>query len=98
MARGTASASGRQNIRQRAARHRCRIEIKAANEVSDPIVQAKAREAAKWVGYANAHAAETHGKEWRYMLVPHNAVGPSATLVGLVARYQTHSQRAVTAV
>jgi type III restriction enzyme len=71
------------------------VEVKAANEVSDPIVQAKARAAEKWVGYANAHAAETHGKEWRYALVPHDAVGPSATLAGLVARYQTHSQRAV---
>jgi len=67
------------------------VEIKAANEMSDPIVQAKARAASKWVGYANAHAAETGGKEWRYILVPHDAVGPSATLSGLVARYQAHS-------
>ena len=45
----------------------------------------------KWVGYANEHAAETGGKEWRYVLVPHDAVGKSATLAGLVARYQTHA-------
>ena len=56
------------------------VEIKAANEVSDPIVQAKARAATKWVGYANAHAAEIGGKPWAYALVPHDVVGPSATL------------------
>ena len=32
------------------------VEIKAANEMADPIVQAKARAACKWVGYANDHA------------------------------------------
>jgi type III restriction enzyme len=74
------------------------VEIKAANEISHPIVLAKARAAEKWVGYANVHAGETHGKEWRYVLVPHDAVGPSATLAVLVARYQTHAQRAVKAV
>jgi type III restriction enzyme len=63
------------------------VEIKAANEIADPVVQAKARAAAKWVGYANAHAAQAGGKKWRYVLVPHDAVSPSATLVGLVARY-----------
>ena len=63
------------------------VEIKAANEVSDPMVQAKARAAEKWIGYANVHAAETRGKEWRYALVPHDAVGPSATLAGLETRF-----------
>jgi type III restriction enzyme len=63
------------------------VEIKARGEMTDPIVQAKARAASKWVGYANAHAAEISGKPWAYALVPHDAVGPSATLAGLMARY-----------
>ena len=63
------------------------VEIKAKSEMTDPIVQAKARAASKWVGYANAHATETGGKPWTYALVPHDAVGPSATLAGLIARY-----------
>lgn len=65
------------------------VEIKAANELTDPIVQAKARAATKWVGYANHHAQENGGKAWAYALVPHDAVLPSATLDGLVARYRT---------
>ena len=63
------------------------VEVKAANEMTDPIVQAKARAATKWVHYANAHASETGDKLWAYALVPHDAVLPSATLVGLMARY-----------
>jgi type III restriction enzyme len=63
------------------------VEIKARGEMTDPIVQTKARAASKWVGYANAHAAETGGKPWAYALVPHDTVGPSATLAGLMARY-----------
>ena len=63
------------------------VEIKAKSEMTDPIVQAKARAASKWVGYAHAHATETGGKPWTYALVPHDAVGPSATLAGLIARY-----------
>lgn len=63
------------------------VEIKAKGELSDPIVQAKARAAAKWVSYANAHSAEIGGKGWAYALVPHDVVGPSATLSGLMARH-----------
>ena len=63
------------------------VEIKARNELDDPIVQAKARAACKWVSYANAHAAEIGGKPWVYALVPHDVVGPSATLAGLMARH-----------
>jgi type III restriction enzyme len=63
------------------------VEIKAANQMADPIVQTKARAARKWVGYANQHAAETGGKLWAYALVPHDVVQPSATLAGLMGRY-----------
>jgi type III restriction enzyme len=63
------------------------VEIKAKNEMEDPIVKAKARAASKWVSYANAHAAEIGGKPWVYALVPHDVVGPSATLAGVMARH-----------
>jgi type III restriction enzyme len=63
------------------------VEIKAKSEMDDPIVQAKARAASKWVRYANAHAGEIGGKPWAYALVPHDVVGPSATLAGLMARH-----------
>jgi type III restriction enzyme len=69
------------------------VEIKAKGEMTDPVVQAKARAASKWVGYANAHATETGGKPWAYALVPHDAVGPSATLAGLIARYGLTTQK-----
>ena len=63
------------------------VEIKAANEMDDPIVQAKTRAATKWVDRANDHARENGGKPWTYVLVPHDVVLPSATLKGLLARH-----------
>jgi superfamily II DNA or RNA helicase len=63
------------------------VEIKAKNEMSDPNVQAKAKAAQKWVYHANEHAKETGGKPWTYMLVPHDAVRPSATLASLASAY-----------
>jgi type III restriction enzyme len=63
------------------------VEIKAANELTDPIVLAKAAAARKWVDHANDHARENGGKPWSYVLIPHTAVVPSATLGGLVAKY-----------
>jgi len=63
------------------------IEIKAKNEMDDPIVLTKAKAARKWIHHANNHAAETAGKSWTYVLVPHDAVKPSATLMSLVGTY-----------
>lgn len=63
------------------------VEVKAKNEMSDPVVQAKAKAARKWVHHASEHAKDTGGKPWTYVLVPHDAVKPSATLASLVAAY-----------
>ncbi|TPI58240.1 restriction endonuclease subunit R [Mesorhizobium sp. B3-1-7] len=63
------------------------VEIKAKNEISDPVVQAKAKAARKWVHHANDHARDTGGKLWTYVLIPHDAVKPSATLTSLVSTY-----------
>ena len=63
------------------------VEIKASNEMDDPVVQTKARAAGKWIGYADAHAAEVDGKPWAYVLIPHDMVRPSATLAGLLSQH-----------
>ncbi len=62
-------------------------EVKAVNELSDPIVQAKATAARTWVGAANTVAMEMKRKPWRYALIPHDAVTEAATLAGLVNTY-----------
>jgi type III restriction enzyme len=70
------------------------VEIKAANEMDDPIVKAKTRAATKWADRANDHAHENGGKPWAYVLVPHDVVLPSATLKGLLARHALTSEGA----
>jgi hypothetical protein len=44
-------------------------EVKASNELTDIVVQAKARAATKWCKAAAQHAAETGGKPWYYALI-----------------------------
>jgi type III restriction enzyme len=63
------------------------VETKAKNELNDPVVLVKAKAARKWVHHANEHAKDTGGKPWTYVLVPHDAVKPSATLASLVSAY-----------
>lgn len=62
-------------------------EVKARNELDDPVVKAKAKATCLWVDEANKIAQESGKKRWRYLLIPHDAVIASATLSGLVAKY-----------
>jgi type III restriction enzyme len=62
-------------------------EVKAANELEDPIVKTKAAATRVWIGAANAVAKDTGRKPWQYALIPHVAVTESATLAGLMSTY-----------
>ncbi len=62
-------------------------EIKAANELQDPIVRAKATASRTWVDAANTVAEGTGRKPWRYVLIPHSAITESSTLSGLANTY-----------
>lgn len=63
------------------------VEIKAANEMDDPVVVEKSRAARAWISHANDFADASGGKRWRYALVPDGAMTESATLGGLLAAY-----------
>lgn len=58
-------------------------EPKAASEMTDQVVQAKARAAALWC----KHATDMGGKPWKYLLIPHDAVDEAKTIAGLAATY-----------
>ncbi len=64
------------------------IETKRADEVESDAVQQKARAALKWCEAATKHETENGGKPWRYLLVPHDAAKPNATLGGLLVQYR----------
>lgn len=63
------------------------LEVKARNEMDDPIVQAKAAAASKWCKTANAHAEAAKTKPWSYVLVPDDQVTGAATLDGLLGKF-----------
>ncbi len=63
------------------------LEVKARNELDDPIVLAKAAAAAKWCKTANRYTQDGKGKSWTYALVPDDRITGAATLDGLLAKF-----------
>ena len=61
------------------------IEPKAANEVNSPDVQAKAQAALKYCKYATEYTAEYGGKQWKYVLIPHDQVTKTSSFKGVVS-------------
>jgi type III restriction enzyme len=64
-------------------------EVKAKNELQDPIVKAKAAAATKWCKTATAHAPGGGTKPWAYLLIPDDQITGSSTLDGLAAKFAT---------
>jgi type III restriction enzyme len=67
-------------------------EPKRATEMADDIVLAKADAAATWCKHATAHAEQSGGKPWKYLLIPHDQIQDQMTLAGLAARWTYHTR------
>ena len=63
------------------------VETKAANEMDDPEVLAKAEAATTWCRHASEYAVQHGGKAWTYLLIPDAEVTAAATFPGLVAQW-----------
>jgi type III restriction enzyme len=63
------------------------VETKRADQIADSVVQAKANAAVVWCQQASDYERSIGGKPWRYLLVPHDAVGATTTLRGLAQGY-----------
>jgi len=63
------------------------LEPKMANQVEEPMVQAKATAAREWCDAASRHASDFGGKPWSYVLIPHDSIKENMSLAGLVATY-----------
>jgi type III restriction enzyme len=63
------------------------LEVKAGNEMDDPVVHAKAAAASKWCKTANLHAEAAKTKPWTYALIPDDQINGAATVDGLLARF-----------
>src|SRR5204862_8346409 len=62
-------------------------EIKDEDELSDPVVRAKAAAATKWCRSATEHATSNGGKPWAYLLIPDDQILANASLAGLSAKF-----------
>lgn len=67
------------------------IEAKAAKDMENGDVRAKAVAAVAWCKNASAYSEAQGGKPWKYLLVPHDAVAANATLAALVGKYSVTS-------
>ncbi len=63
------------------------VEPKQASLINDANVQVKKQAAVTWCENASKYELSNGGKTWIYVLIPHTAILPSATLNGLVKQY-----------
>ncbi len=63
-------------------------EPKRADQLQNPEVIAKKTAAIEWCKHATDHAQQHAGKQWNYLLIPHDAITGNMTLEGLASRYQ----------
>lgn len=56
------------------------IEVKMRKELMDPIVIAKKEAAQTWCKHASEHARSYKGKEWIYLLIPHDEIKENVEL------------------
>ena len=61
------------------------IETKAANEIDSEEVKAKANAAIIYCNYANDFIKEHGGKQWKYVIIPHDAVAKNSSFEGVVS-------------
>ncbi|WP_276979661.1 DEAD/DEAH box helicase family protein [Flavobacterium filum] len=61
------------------------IETKRADEIPSNEVQAKAQAALKYCNYATEYTAEFGGKQWKYVLIPHDQVSKTSSFKGVVS-------------
>lgn len=61
------------------------IETKAANEVNTPEVLEKTKAAVKYCNYATEFTKENKGKQWKYVLIPHDKVTKNSSFQGVVS-------------
>jgi type III restriction enzyme len=60
------------------------LEVKATNQLTDPIVLEKARVARLWCEHASTHAVKHGGKSWRYHLIGHDIISANMSLERLM--------------
>ena len=64
------------------------VETKAKNEMQDKKVLAKAEAAVKWCENASEYLLKHNGKEWKYLLVPHDEVKEQNSLSSYIQKFQ----------
>lgn len=62
-------------------------EPKRASDMQDETVLAKAKAASEWCKHASEYEKQNSGKPWKYLLIPHDEISESKTLLGFEKTY-----------
>ena len=62
-------------------------EPKRKSEMEDETVQAKTKAASEWCKHASEYETNNGGKPWKYLLIPHDEISESKTLLGFEKMY-----------
>jgi type III restriction enzyme len=60
------------------------LEVKARNELEDPIVLAKGAAAEQWCKHATEFSSKHDGKPWRYGLIAHDLIADNMSVESLI--------------
>lgn len=64
------------------------VETKAADQMSSAEVLDKKRAAVQYCRYASAYTGANEGKQWTYLLIPHDEVSQSTSVEYLVSKFE----------
>jgi type III restriction enzyme len=60
------------------------VEVKAANQLADPDVKAKAEAAREWARHASEYTSQNGGKSWQYVVISHDMLQENMSFDGLI--------------
>lgn len=60
------------------------LEVKAANQLADPEVKAKAEAAREWARHASEYTSQNGGKSWQYVVISHDMLEENKSFDGLI--------------
>lgn len=63
------------------------LEPKSRSELTAPAVLAKEEAAVKWCKQASDYAETYQGKQWKYLLIPHDVIAENITLDWLAKQF-----------
>jgi type III restriction enzyme len=64
------------------------IEVKRSDQTEEETVLAKKAAAVRFCKYASEYTADNQGKDWKYLILPHNEVSRTVSMNYLATKFK----------